>query len=90
MTMMWNDDGDRWRMHDGYAGSGWLMLTLMILLLAGLAVTLAVVLLRKPSAGPGPTPEGEAERILRRRFAAGEIDADDFRQRMTALEEHRT
>jgi putative membrane protein len=44
--------------------------------------------------GPGPWPgDGargdDAEQILSRRFAAGEIDADEYRQRLEVLRSHR-
>jgi putative membrane protein len=86
---MW---GDYDRMHDGY-GFGWFAMLVLILVLVGLAVTLLVVLLRGPGRGdtgsPTAAPAGpsEAALILRRRFAAGEIDEDEFRRRLAALSE---
>lgn len=87
---MW---GDYDRMHDGY-GFGWFAMLLLLLVLVGLAVTLLVVLLRNPGrAGAADSPTGspagasEAALILRRRFAAGEIDEDEFRRRLAALSE---
>ena len=85
---MWDDYNG---MHDGYAG-GWLVLVLVFVLLVALAATLVLVLLRGSGHGEagGPTRSGEseAERILRRRFATGEIDEDEFRRRLDALSEH--
>ncbi|MGH2530578.1 MAG: SHOCT domain-containing protein [Actinomycetota bacterium] len=36
-----------------------------------------------------PRGDSSARRILEERFARGEIDADEFRSRLTALEDHR-
>lgn len=92
IAMRWDDDGDRWRIHDGMAGSGagWVIMILLFVLLIGIAVALTVVLLRGTSRpAPGqPSLDSDADRILRRRFAAGEIDEDEFRKRMAALSEY--
>ena len=84
---MWDYDNG---MHDGYAG-GWLVLVLLFVLLVGLAATLVLVLLRAPGHGAAGeqtrSAESEAERILRRRFATGEIDEEEFRRRLDALSE---
>ncbi len=45
---------------------------------------------REPSPSSGAGPEGmRAEDRLADRFARGEIDGDEFRQRMALLREHR-
>ncbi|MDT0186833.1 SHOCT domain-containing protein [Microbacterium sp. ARD31] len=89
---MW---GDYDRMHDGY-GFGWFALIVLLVVLVGLAVTLLVVMLRSPGRvlgrggpdlSPAPAGSSEAALILRRRFAAGEIDEDEFRRRLAALSE---
>lgn len=38
-----------------------------------------------PGGGPGPGQPAPAEQILAERFARGEIDEDEFHQRMTVL-----
>jgi putative membrane protein len=88
---MW---GDYDTMHDGY-GFGWFALMVLLVVLVGLAVALLVVMLRSPGRVPGrgepdlsptaPAGSSEAALILRRRFAAGEIDEDEFRRRQAAL-----
>jgi putative membrane protein len=87
--MMWNDD-DRWgRMHES-GGAGWVMALLMLVI--AIAVVVAVVALLRgtipmtaaPRAGrstPGP------REILQERLARGEIDEQDFRARMRAIDE---
>ena len=42
-----------------------------------------------PWPGQGPWP-GDAEEILSRRFAAGEIDAREYRERLEVLRAHRS
>lgn len=38
--------------------------------------------------GPGPHASPEAQRILEERFARGEIDADEFKQKRDILRDH--
>jgi putative membrane protein len=91
---MWN--GDRgFRMHDAY-GAGWTLMVVVVVMLAiGIAVLIALLLRPTPEAHrattaalPAHTPEPEAEQILRRRFASGEMDEDEFRRRRAALAEN--
>ena len=85
---MWDD---RW--HNGSAG-GWLIMALMMIAFWGGLIWLVVSLLRhnttihhppppQPSARPSP------EDILHERLARGEIDAEEYRQRLDALRTHR-
>ena len=58
---------------------------LIWVLLVGLAVWV-VWRLTSTRAAPGGMPPGEtAEDVLRRRFAAGEIDAEEYERRMAVL-----
>lgn len=75
--------------YDGGMMSGMLIwgIVAVIFLVASVAtVALLVTLLAKRNASP---PEHSAEPtptdILRRRFAAGEIDEDEFRRRLAAV-----
>lgn len=87
---MWND-GPVVRMHNAY-GVGWtLMLLLVVLVAIGLAV-MVVLLLRGAAPAPPTTPtrptwssKSEALQILDHRFAAGEIDEEEFLRRRSAL-----
>lgn len=84
--MMW-DDG--WGMH----GSGsWALVVLFFAVIAPVLATFVVLWVRDHDSGgdrrPGPQnpdAEAEADRILRRRFAAGEIDEEEFLRRQAAL-----
>jgi putative membrane protein len=89
--MMWDDGDGHWqRMHDG-SGAGWLMLLLMLVVVV--AVVVAVVALLRgstslnsaPRPALGATPDPRA--ILQERFARGEIDEQDYRARVRALDE---
>lgn len=86
---MWWDDDDRWRMHE-QSGAGWFMVFLMLVI--AVAVVVAVVLLLRATAtGARPAPPAsrtpDPAAILQERFARGEIDEQDYRARMRALEE---
>ncbi len=59
-------------------GGGWFVLVL-ILVLVGVAVALAA------GQGTGGQDQGRAHDILRQRLAAGEIDADEYHQRVELL-----
>jgi putative membrane protein len=80
--MMWNG-----------GGMGWFMGPIMMLLFIAAAAAIVVLIVR--ALGGHGTPrdtqqvgrDHSALRILEERFARGEIDAEEFRQRKRALEE---
>jgi putative membrane protein len=76
-------------MGDGF-GMGWGILMMVVMLVLVAAVTVGVVWLvvrlvrdREPD---GRTPAGGLD-VLERRFAAGEIDVDEYRERRAMLEQ---
>ena len=81
----------------GTAWEGWLMFVLMLLFVAAIIVAI-VFLLRYlgQSSGGAPAAAGAAPRpvnapespkdILRRRYAAGEVDREEYLQRLHDLE----
>ncbi|WP_327265790.1 SHOCT domain-containing protein [Streptomyces sp. NBC_01232] len=75
----------------GMGGWGWVAVSLSILLMA-LAVAAVVVLLRSvdrfPSGPSQPPAAPSAEQVLAERFARGEIDEEEYEQRLTALRAH--
>jgi putative membrane protein len=88
--MMWNNGNGR-HMYE-HDGAGWLMVVLMLVI--AVAVVIAVVALLRGSVTTGKAPRtatgGEvpdARGILRERFARGDIDEEDFRARMRALDD---
>jgi putative membrane protein len=85
--MMW-DDPTGWGMH---SGSSWFALVLLLTLIASVVGALVWAKRAQPTSrrGPGglsPDSPDDPEQILRRRFAAGEIDEDEFLRRMSVLD----
>ena len=70
---------------DHMSGWGWLAMSLSSVVFWGLVITavvLSVRYLRNGSAGPAPkTPE----QLLAERFARGEIDETEYRERLATL-----
>jgi putative membrane protein len=88
---MWGDgDHAGWHMMDG-GGSTFVWVVLVLVMLALVAATVAILLaLRQPtggSAAPSIPPESSARRALDERFARGEIDEDEYRRRRSVLSE---
>lgn len=81
------------RWHDNWGGgSWWLMAIMMIAFWAGI-IWIAVTLLRRGEHHPQPHAPGGAtpprptpQEILAERLARGEIEPDDYRQRLDALQ----
>lgn len=67
-------------------GSGWgvLWMVLSMAVFWGALAALVVALLRG-SDKPGKTPEPDANEMLRRRFASGEISKEEFEERLGVL-----
>jgi putative membrane protein len=84
-----------WYGGDGWGWGGWLLMTVVMVLFWAVVITAVVVGIRYLT-GPRPTamhPPGSgpprAEDLLAERFARGEIDGDEYRQRLALLREHR-
>ncbi|MDX1607292.1 MAG: SHOCT domain-containing protein [Candidatus Competibacterales bacterium] len=74
--------------HDMMWGGGWFLGPLVMLLFLAAAVAVVVLVLRWLGVGgPAGGQDDSALRILEERFARGEIDEEEFRQRKRALEE---
>lgn len=83
----WNN-GD-WNHGMGGGGGWWWMAIVMVIFWGGL-IGLAVAFLRRPNlAGHGAATPPTAQTILAERLARGEIEADEYRSRLDALN-HRT
>lgn len=66
-------------------GAGWGLFALAIVLVL-LAAGLVVALSRRNTAGSSaPDPVPDAERVLADRFARGEMDTEDYEQRLRTL-----
>lgn len=84
-----------WYGGDGWGWGGWILMT-VVMVLVWAAVIAAVILAIRSLASPRGTaasPSGSwrpsAEDLLAERFARGQINDDEFRQRLTLLREHR-
>ena len=75
-------------MMGGYSMSGWawLLMTLGMLGFWALVAVVAVALFRRPGGRDQQQPPG-AEEILAERLARGQIDADEYRQRLQPIHE---
>jgi len=72
-----------WGVYDDWSWWGWLLMSLSMVVFWGLVAWVVVSLTRRgrePAAG-GP----DAEEVLRRRFADGELDEDEYRSRLQTL-----
>ena len=67
----------------------WIILGLILLVATVAAVVMLTAwILRRSPAAPAGVPRGgqDAGDVLRRRFASGEIDDEEFRRRLAVLE----
>jgi putative membrane protein len=81
-------------MMNGYAmsGWGWLLMTLGMLGFWALVAVVALALLRRPGQPdqqrqPDQQPPPGAQELLAQRLARGELDPDEYRQRLQTLQE---
>ena len=77
--MGWYGDGPGW--------AGWVVMTLMMLVFWGLLVFGGIAVWRSVSRDDHRSREGrhDAEQLLDERFARGEINAEDYRERRELL-----
>ena len=88
----WNGNG--WMFNGGYgAGWGWILTAAAFTVVFAVVITAIVLAVRYLAGGhhgtQGALQTRSAEDILGERLARGEIDDPEYRQRMTALREHR-
>jgi putative membrane protein len=75
-----------WYWHAQHGGPGlwpWLWVSWMVLFWGGLLAAGVYFLRRRPARTAGPS----AEEVLAERYARGEIDAEEYRQRRVVLRE---
>ena len=71
------------RLHD-MDGSDWIWMTSMMVIFWGIVAGLVIALVR--NSGPTTTaPRDTPEETLRQRLARGEIDIEEYQQRLEAL-----
>ena len=78
-------------MHWGWDGGGWLMMGIGMLVWVIVLVAVVWLVVRAVSTADlrqthGRGEHDEALDLLRRRFASGEIDAEEFEQRLALLQ----
>jgi putative membrane protein len=67
-------------------GSGWwILMTVMMVVFWGGIIWFAVTLIRRPNFTSNNVTRKTAHEILDKRLARGEIELDDYRQRLEAL-----
>ena len=82
-------------MYDDWGWGGWLLMTLVMIVFWAAVITAVVMAVRylassrRPGPNPGASGPTRAEDLLAERYARGEIDDDEYRQRLTLLREHR-
>lgn len=79
-----------WYGNSGMSGWGWALMTIGMVVFWGVLITAGVALFRYLSRGPQqpPAPAGapqSPDTILAERFARGEIDENEYRDRLAAL-----
>lgn len=79
----------RWDNHMDWDGGWWVMMALGMILVTGLIVLGVYLVVRElTSRGrEGRSEESDAMALLDRRFAAGEISAEEYRERRAVLRE---
>jgi putative membrane protein len=81
MTFGWHYPDGGWIMAFGVIS--WIVPLILIAVVIWLVVR---TLSQRPSSGSsGTPPANDAEEVLRRRFASGEIDADEYERRLEVL-----
>ncbi|WP_084027841.1 SHOCT domain-containing protein [Mycobacterium avium] len=87
------DDG--WMWGDGWGWGGWVVLCVVMVLFWAAVITAIVLAIRylvasdRASGRSARYVPPRPQDVLAERFARGEIDEDEYRQRMTLLQEHR-
>ena len=79
-------------MHWGWDAGGWLMMGIGMLFWIVILVAVVWLVVRTINAADRRQADGRGDRdealdVLRRRFANGEIDAEEFEQRLTLLQQ---
>lgn len=78
-------------MHWGWDGGGWLTMGIAILIWLVILVVIVWLVVRRTNAADRRHADGQGHRdealdLLRRRFASGEIDAEEYEQRLALLQ----
>ncbi|CAN3132032.1 MULTISPECIES: hypothetical protein [Mycobacteriaceae] len=88
--MMYGTDGCMW---GGWGWSGWILMSAVMVLFSAALITAVVLTVRYLAGSDTERNRADSaasfrsEDALAQRFAQGDIDADEFRRRMTLLRE---
>jgi putative membrane protein len=74
-----------WGWHQGWTSWEGILMTVVMLVVWGAVIVGVVALARRFSPAPPLTTGSDAFRILAQRFAAGEIDEEEYRARRAVL-----
>ena len=86
---------DGWMWGNGWGWAGWVLMSIVMVLFWAAVITAIVLAIRyagssrNAASGPPSYRPSRPEDVLAERFARGEIDAEEYRQRVTLLREHR-
>ncbi len=84
--MTWDND---WN-HHGWGGGWWIFMVIMMILFWASIAWIVVTLIRHNSpTHPHHAPIPDAEQILHERVARGEIEVEEYQQRLQALRSNR-
>lgn len=72
----------------GMSGLGYTLMTVGTVLFWGLVIAGIIVLVRYVRRGRYAPDDGTPERILAERFARGDIDEEEYRNRLATLRDH--
>jgi putative membrane protein len=78
---------------DGWGWGGWVVMTVVMVLFWAALITAVILAIRylagsrDTAASPTALGRSRAEDVLAERFASGEIDNDEYRQRLGQLRE---
>lgn len=75
-------------MMGGFAIWGVLIVLLLVALAVGITLLATSLVRHAPKSGDTARADPTPEDILRRRYASGEIDDDEFKRRLAALKSH--
>ena len=83
-----------WYGNQSWGWAGWALMTVGMVAFWALVITAVVLAIRylaspgRPAASPPGFGQARAEDLLAERFSRGEIDDNEYRQRLALLREH--
>jgi putative membrane protein len=72
-------------MMNGGGGGRWIWVLLIMVVMVGIVALVVWLIVRSSHGSAGGRPSSSAKEILSERFARGEIDADEYHDRLSKL-----